>query len=357
MSGWRHQLPVYSPVSPVAVLAGLRAVISDGHPRRAERPVLELLRDRYQPKATLLTESGTAALTGALSGALGDRRGVAVAIPAFSCYDLATAAEGAGASVVLYDTDPHSLAPDLASVRAALGRGATVVVVAHLYGCPVDLVEVNRLAADAGAIVIEDAAQAAGRLRGALRKPRRGWPELVAITAQLILERPTLYALPAALPFLRLGQTIYREPRALRAPSALSYPVIAATWALAEREVAVRRRNAARLLVELGRHPGFDTIRTPLHTQPGYLRLPVLASPGVRRAAADAMAKRLGVAPGYPKALCDLEPLSARCLNRDAGFPGSRLLAARLCTLPTHSRLAAQDLTRLEHWIRAVGAL
>ncbi len=402
MSGWRHQLPVYSPVSPVAVLAGLRAVISDGHPRRAERPVLELLRDRYQPKATLLTESGTAALTGALSGALGDRRGVAVAIPAFSCYDLATAAEGAGASVVLYDTDPHSLAPDLASVRAALGRGATVVVVAHLYGCPVDLVEVNRLAAEAGAIVIEDAAQAAGatvhgrpaggqaslavlsfgrgkgltggsggallaydaagarvveRLRGALRKPRRGWPELVAITAQLILERPTLYALPAALPFLRLGQTIYREPRPLRAPSALSYPVIAATWALAEREVAVRRRNAARLLVELRRHPGFDTIRTPLHTQPGYLRLPVLASPGVRRAAADAMAKRLGVAPGYPKALCDLEPLSARCLNRDAGFPGSRLLAARLCTLPTHSRLAAQDLTRLEHWIRAVGAL
>src|SRR2546430_17514940 len=65
------------------------------------------------------------------------------------------------------------------------------------------------------------------------------------------------------------------------------------------------------------------------HTQPGYLRLPVLASPGVRRAAANAMAKRLGVAPGYPKALCDLEPLSARCLNRDAGFPGSRLLAAR----------------------------
>jgi dTDP-4-amino-4,6-dideoxygalactose transaminase len=119
--------------------------------------------------------------------------------------------------------------------------------------------------------------------------------------------------------------------------------------------VQVRRRNAERLLVELWRQPGFTTISTPGYARPGYLRLPVLASPGVRRAAADTAARHLGVMPGYPKALGDLERLARRCLNRNGAFAGSRQLAARLCTLPTHSRLGIQDVARLERWIRAVG--
>src|SRR5438128_1878022 len=111
------------------------------------------------------------------------------------------------------------------------------------------------------------------RVRGVLGQPRRGWPDLVAITAQWLLQRSHLYPLPAALPFLRLGETIYREPRPLRRPTRVSCPVVAATWTLAAREVDVRQRNAERLLVELRRQPGFETIRTPGHARPGYLRL------------------------------------------------------------------------------------
>ncbi len=400
MNVWRHQLPVYSPLSPTAVFDGVRARARSATPDHGVEPLITLLRERYSPQALLLTDSGTAALTAALLGILRIRPRAAVAMPAFSCYDVATAAEGAGVPVFLYDTDPHSLAPDLASVRATLRRGVAAIVVVHLYGCPVDLVEVNRLATETGAVVIEDAAQAAGatlddraagaqgslavlsfgrgkgltggsggallahddagaraleHARALLGEPRRGWSELLALTAQLLLVRPHLYALPAALPFLRLGQTIYREPRPLRAATAVSCSVVAATWTLAEREVEVRRRNAARLLVELRRQPGFETIRTPHHARPGYLRLPVLTSPAVRPSAAETAARRLGVMPGYPKLLCDLERFAPRCLNRDAAFPGSRLLAARLCTLPTHGRLGERDLTRLEQWIRAVG--
>ncbi len=401
---WRHQPPVYSPLSTPALLVGLRAAARNGPSSRDEARLVALLSKRYSPQDVLLTDSGTTALTAALIGVLGDRRGrrggAAVAIPAFSCYDLATAADGADVPVILYDTDPHTLGPDLASLQAALRRGAGAIVIVHLYGCPVDVAEVNRLAAETGTIVIEDAAQAAGatlndrpvgthgslavfsfgrgkgltgggggallahdaageraleRARGLLREPRRGWPELLAITAQLLLERPSLYAIPAALPFLRIGQTIYREPRPLRAPTHGSCPVVAATWTLAERELELRRRNAERLLVALQRQPGFETVRTPDRACPGYLRLPVLASPPVRRSAADTAARRLGVMPGYPNALCDLDRFAPRCLNRDAAFPGGRLLAARLCTLPTHGRLDARDLVRLEEWIRAVG--
>jgi dTDP-4-amino-4,6-dideoxygalactose transaminase len=376
------------------------AVARDGGPARAEERVAALLYERYGPRAVLLTESGTAALTVALVGLLGSRSGAAVAMPAYACYDLATAADGAGVPVVLYDVDPHTLAPDLAHLRAALRQGVAAIVVAHLYGYPVEVVEVNRLAAEAGAVVVEDAAQAAGgtlhnrpagsqsslavlsfgrgkgltggsggallahdevgeqileRARGMLGEARRGWPELVAISAQLLLERPNLYALPAALPFLRLGQTIYREPRPLRAPATASCAVVAATWTLADQDVEVRRRNAERLVIELRQQPGFETITTPSDARPGFLRLPVLASPGARRAAAATAARRLGILPGYPTALCDVERFRPRCLNRDGAFPGSRLLAARLCTLPTHGRLGVADLARLEQWIRAVG--
>jgi len=399
VSGWRHQLPVYSPLSAAALLLGARAAARGARRSSAQQRLIALLRARYALTSALLTDSGTTALTAAIIGILGDRPGFAVALPAFACYDLATAAVGANVPVLLYDIDPYTLAPDLASLRTALQHGAAAVVVVHLYGCPVDLGEVNRLAAQAGAVVIEDAAQAVGatvehrpagrqgsvavlsfgrgkgltggsggallandetgarvleRGRGLLGPPDGDWSEVAAIVAQWLLARASVYALPAGLPFLRLGETVYRDPRPLRAPTGTSCSVVAATWGLADREIEVRRRNAERLLDELRRQPGFETIRTPRHSQPGYLRLPVLASPAVRRAACDTAARRLGVMPGYPKVLCDLETFAPRCINRDAAFRGSRLLAARLCTLPTHSRLGARDLEELEEWIRTV---
>jgi len=401
VNSWRHQTPVHSPLSPAALLQGLRAALSrNGAHRHAAAQVEALLEERYAPRAVLLTESGTAALTAALVGLQRDHEAQVVAIPAYSCYDVATAVEGAGARALLYDIDPRTLGPDLVQVEAALRRGATAVVVAHLYGCPVDLTTVKRLAVAAGAVVIEDAAQGAGatmnarpvgthgslgvfsfgrgkgltggrggallafddrgaraleRVRGMLAEPRRGWTELGLISAQLLLERPALYGLPASLPFLHLGETIYREPRPLRTSATASCAIVAATWRLADREAEVRRANAERLLLELRQQPGFAVIETSPTARPGYLRLPVITSPHARRAATQAAARHLGVMPGYPQPLCDLQPVATRCLNRNDAFRGSRLLAERLCTFPTHGRLDAGDLAGLERWIREWG--
>ena len=218
-------------------------------------------------------------------------------------------------------------------MRAALRAGAAAIVVVHLYGCPVDLAEVNRLAARAGAVVIEDAAQATGtmlgerpagslgslgvlsfgrgkgltggsggalmahdetgaraleRVRGLLGPPRRGLSEIGAMLAQWSLSRANLYALPAALPFLHLGETVYRRPRPLRVPTASSCSVVAATWTAAERETEVRCRHAERLFHALRGRRGSRCIHTPRQARPGYLRLPVLASPSARRARGEA---------------------------------------------------------------------
>ncbi len=393
---WRRQLPVHSPVSWRALLAGARAAASDVAARRGGDALLSLLTEQYAPSGVVLTDSGTTALTAAIAGIVRDRPGAAVALPAFACYDVATAADGAGLPVLLYDVDPRTLAPDLDSVRTALRADTAAIVVAHFYGYPVDLTEVNRLAEESGALVIEDAAQAAGAMldtrpagtqaslsvlsfgrgkgwtgggggallafddsgtpvleatRGLLAAPRRGWGDLVALAAQSLLARPNLYAIPAALP-LGLGETVYRAPRPARRGAAATAAVMAASWPLAAAEVDVRRRNAARLLAALQQQAAFETISPLPRARPGYLRLPTLASPEIRGTTAAA---RLGVFPSYPRALCDLPGFTARCVNRRGAFPGARLLAARLSTLPTHSRLDDRDLARLEGWIRSAG--
>ena len=398
MSTWRHQVPVRSPLSAAALFAGARAAMGNGRSEAAVESLAGLLGDRYSPKAVLLTDSGTTALRAALVNTLGP--GVAVALPAFACYDLVTAANGAGVPVVLYDTDPHTLAPDLSSVRMALRRNLGAIVVVHYYGYPVDLTEVNALAADAGVAVIEDAAQAGGgtlhdrplgaqaslavlsfgrgkgmtgggggallahdetgagileRARAMLAAPERGWSSLAALAAQMVLERPQLYALPAALPFLHLGETVYRAPHTPRGASPASCAVVAATWAMADQEVETRRSNAARLLAVVcgvaakGRR--FEPMRPAEAARPGYLRLPLLASPEARRAATGRAAGRLGISPSYPKVLNEVEQLAAQCVNCDGVFPGARTLTTRLLTLPTHGRLGSADLARLEDWL------
>src|SRR5688572_8610754 len=154
----RFQLPAYSPVSPRAILSAYLAPAAD-----STSQLEQLLLDRFDARAAVLCGSGTQALQLALAAA--QRRlgpSASVALPAFTCYDVATAAIGGKHQVLLYDVDPASLSPDLASLRSALSLGARIVVAAPLYGIPVDWQAITRLADEFGALIIEDAAQGQG---------------------------------------------------------------------------------------------------------------------------------------------------------------------------------------------------
>jgi dTDP-4-amino-4,6-dideoxygalactose transaminase len=342
----------------------------------------------------LLTDSGTSALTLAIRGCLAVRPGAAVALPAYGCYDLATAADGALAPVVLYDLVPETLAPDPASLGRALQRGVGAVVLVHHYGVPADPDPVRAAAEQAGARLIEDAAQGAGAsLRGRAlgsfgdiavlsfgrgkgstsgrggallvrgtagasvmsragamaAAPLRGLKELVQLKAQWLVGRPSLYALPAALPFLKLGETIYHAPSPVRAMSDVAARTLAVTLALGKREAAVRRAHASRLMERCG--AGLTAVRVPTGAEPGYLRLPLLAAPAARAAAESAEARAQGIMPGYRRALCALEGFAERVLNRAEEFPGARVLEKSLVTLPVHGLLSERALAAIQSWV------
>ena len=164
----RYLPPVYSPLSLPAVFAG---PFRTGRTARARAHI----QHDYAPQDLLLTDSGTSALRLALEAiaAKRDEPSSVVAMPAYCCFDIATAADGAGAKVVLYDLDPATLSPDPDSLQRALALRPAVVVVAHLYGLSADLDLVATAARGIGAVVVEDAAQGAGGVSAAGRSGRR----------------------------------------------------------------------------------------------------------------------------------------------------------------------------------------
>jgi dTDP-4-amino-4,6-dideoxygalactose transaminase len=378
----RHQLAVYSPISIAAPLRGAAAALRIApDPRPA---LIELLRREYDASGVLLTGSGTQALQVAIEAAVKRVGGgdAIVALPAFSCFDVASAAIGAGVSTALYDLDPETLSPDLESLERVLSAGARVAVIAPLYGMPVDWGALEGLANRHGTILIEDAAQGHGAawrrkalgtigeistlsfgrgkgwtggaggavlVRGAssfdssaLRDVAAGREAntIVGLLAQWTLGRPAVYGIPHSIPALGLGETTFHPPVA---PTTVPRSAAAAVLGAIEssRSEAAKRRENAQWFLE--RIPGEERVRTvrPISdATPGYLRLPIRVRGGIGGFDDSARAMALGVAQSYPRSLAELAP---KRVGAERSWPGADELARDIVTLPTHSRLIAVE--------------
>jgi dTDP-4-amino-4,6-dideoxygalactose transaminase len=394
----RHQLAVYSPIPLGALSAAASASLA--FKSGAIEELAGLVTREYAADGIALCGSGTQALQAALGVARGEMgSGALVALPAFSCFDVASAAIGAGARVVLYDLDPTSLSPNVESLETALVAGARIVVVAPLYGVPVDWQAIQRLALPYGALVVEDAAQGHGAsFRG---KPLgsfgdvstlsfgrgKGWTggsggavmvrrmsrsvlpslapaprfdlrTLIQLDAQFALGRPSVYGIPRSLPGLSLGETVYHPPRTPTAMSRAAAGAALATHARSLAEADRRRAAAEWLSEELGANRSFQRITSAAGAgaSPGYLRFPVLARRGLAGFADRLAAERLGIAPTYPRRLDELPELAPWIVNASAAFPGASRLVEELVTFPSHSLTSAEDRNVLSHLIRGYAA-
>jgi dTDP-4-amino-4,6-dideoxygalactose transaminase len=373
LNPFHHQLPVYSPVTFGSILAGFRGAIGLGSPRAGLR---SLLLSEYDGRDIALADSGTSALRIAIEGSIQNTGSRIVALPAFSCFDVATAAVGAGASIILYDIRPENLGPDFNSLRSALAAGARTVVVAHLYGVPADLDRSMELCTEFDAILIEDAAQAAaghwrgrplgthgslgvlsfgrgkGRtgggggaliandergerilacMNGQLSDRRSGLLELVKLAAQWCFGRPSLYGLPAALPCLGLGETLYKEPWIPQPMSDAAAAALLANWKESKVEEGRRTRWKPPNEIAWGQARFLEDV--PEEGSPGWLRFPLMVE---QRDALDrSLRRRCGLAHGYPTSLDEL-PAVAEVLLHGQHQAGATFLARSLITLPTH---------------------
>lgn len=373
--------PVYSPVVPSSLLTAAL-----GFPDT--RVTLERwLLETFHAQHAVLTDSGTSALVLALRLSYNRRP---VAMPGYACIDIIAAAERAGVAVVLYDTDAATLSPDIASLRQVLEAGARTIVVTPLFGYPVDIAAVSALASEFGATVLEDAAQGAGAelngsrvgeggdltvvsfgrgkgstggSGGALLARRRDLVDalrehgarlqtsharafdVVALAAQWLLARPWLYALPAAIPSLQLGQMVYHPAREPARLPAMNARILSSAMKRDPHEVSLRRARAAHLSEAADRGRRLQPIAPIPGATPGYLRL-AGRSPG---RAQDIPV--MGIVRPYPITLAEHDVTRRVLLRPPGSLSGAVDLRDRLLTVPTHSRLAMRDVERIARWL------
>ena len=386
--GLRRQLPVYSPVRLRSLLAGASGALGIGDPVRA---LGARLTEHFGTPDQLIVDSGTSALRLAIEGAFKAHGGDTVALPAYCCYDVATAAVGAGARIRLYDIDPVTLGPDWDSLDGALTAGVAAVVVVHLYGVPVDMIRIESMATASRAIVIEDAAQGIGgsiggrplgsvgslgilsfgrgkgltgggggallandevgrailvTIRGRIAAGHPGWSGLLRLAAQWLFGRPSVYGLPASMSLLGLGETHYKDPWEPRGIARGHAAALLANWEASMAEAEMRKRNAAEISRWIGgSDPKPATVRPGVKRVHGaVLRLPVLLDIEALSSSVMDSLTRLGVVEGYPATLDSIPDVLAS-LAADATRSGANRLARDLMTVPVHSR-SGPDQTR-----------
>ncbi len=252
--------PAAAPIPLNNVLRTLPACFcSDTEDRRFEEEIKQEFGQRY----CVLVSSGKAALVLILKALKKLYPGRdEVLIPAFTCFSVPAAIKRAGLKIRLCDTGTGSLDLDKKQLREIIEKDKKdnkiiCVLVTHLFGCPADFSGIKEIVG-AQIPLVEDAAQAMGQeiddkklgtlgdvgffslgrgkalstIEGGVIVARREeiGSELVRLLRKLdkctvsdkiifagksifttLLQQPLLFWLPKALPFLKLGETIYEE--------------------------------------------------------------------------------------------------------------------------------------------------
>lgn len=380
---WTRLAPGGSAIPLRTIAAAARA-----GPEAAAPALRRALAARFPDHEATLHASGRDALRAGLAALAGRSGRDEVVLPAYACYSIPAAAVRAGLKVRLVDTDARGWISPEALAKTPLDRAAAVVVT-NLFGVPEPVEPIAALVADAGAEIVDDAAQAFGAraregpvgARGALGLLSfgRGKP-LSALGGGALLRRTTAPAIagveeiepqaasgigaviralaydvaraPAVLgplariPALGIGTTVYdpdfssgaiaREALAL---AAASMPALDA----ANSDRAQRAGDLARVLRATTR---FE----PLVPRPGeqaiHPRLGLVAPSGTARDRALARLAADGATAMYPATLDAVDGLSAH-LRPGPAHPGARDFCARLLTLPTHAGMTARRIDRI----------
>lgn len=322
-----------------------------------------------------------------------------VLLPAYTCPSLVKVITDAGLQPHLIDIATRDFRFCRDQVAAALSKRTLAVVVVHPWGIPQAVEPVLELAHAAGAVVIEDAAQALGARLGGQPVGTRGdfglfslgpgkplptggggfvtvrhpnSPQAAALAeAWEKLAQPSVVG--SAVSLLRLAlfglvlhpvgwwaATKINLHKVGEQRSAWSYRLAGLTDAQSgvgarllrrlDQINARRRRNAERIVAELSDVAFVQLPCVADRAEPIYLRLPLLVDSEARRERlfGRLWAAGIGVGRMYEQTLAGYFPELAV-----KPFPGADALATRLLTLPTHHHLTQSDISTISRIFKA----
>ncbi len=355
-----------------------------------------LLQAVFSPYQPHYFASGTAALAAAISVAI-RLKGVdhpEVILPAYGCPDLVSATVFAGAKPVLVDLVPERPWMDLEQLAGKISAPTVAIVATNLFGISEQMDQLRPIAERAGAVLIEDSAQAfpgakevsiwAGDMvvlsfgRGKPVSLLGGGAVLCREAAQgdLLSETgvpphpgarqralfwietalynrllaPRCYWLPQGLLFLHLGETRYHPLSDIDAMDPVRRAMLAANVAAYRDDGVEPQKALAKMVGELDCAAG-EVIDLPRVCQVSpdrrLLRYPLLIEAVLRDRLYRAL-RRYGLGPStmYPAALPGIPGLET-VLAGHGPFPMAEAFAARILTLPTHQRVGREDIARM----------
>jgi len=333
-------------------------------------------------KHVFLFSSGKAALTILLKAlkALAPERDEVI-IPAYTCYSVPAAVMKAGLKVALCDIDPRSFDFDYRLLPGVMNEKTLCVLPTHLFGIPADVERAAAISKERSIYVVEDAAQAMGaelqgkklgtngdaglfslgrgknitagsggiivtdheRIAEAMRKeyaqllfPGIG-RNVLSIIEQLIMKifiQPSLYWIPAGMPSLHLGQTLFPREYAITRLSGVKAGFLRG-WPKRLIDANETREKAGSFY---SRELSGKTVH---QAGPAYLRFPLMLSDRSERDQAYAQLRRYGASLMYPFSINEVPEI--RDQFSDCACPAAKRTAERLIALPTHHLLAGGD--------------
>jgi len=352
----------------------------------------EEIRKEFKQRYCLLVSSGKAAfvlILRALQKLYPGRD--EVLIPAFTCYSVPAAIKKAGLKIKLCDTGVRSLDLDKKQLRKIIETNKKenkilCVLVTHLFGCPADFYGIKEIVGDRIPIV-EDATQAMGeeiankkigtlvdigffsfgrgkalstvegggivtnredlgeeisRLVGAIGiYGISGKVELALKTILItLLQRPPLFWIPKALPFLKLGETIYDEEFQILKMSSF------------QKKLALHWRERLQSHQEIRRekcHFWKETVPYNLvqvcsgEKLSSLIRFPLLAMSASERAEICSKSEKsgCGIMPMYPTPINEIPQIVWEFEGQL--YPNAKRLADCLMTLPVHEFVNESD--------------
>jgi len=351
--------------------------------KAAEVKLERELREYFRVENVFLVSSGKAALLLILSSLKRLSGKKKVIIPAYTCFSVPSAVRLAGLDIVLCDVKPETLDFDYSRLDALLDEETLCVIPTHLFGIPSDIEKIRTLCIDRGIWVVEDAAQAMGGKDGekllgligdvgffslgrgknitcgsggiivtdsdiianaiekeyALLQDYRLAEVIKEFVKSVILSifiHPSLYWLPAGLPFLKLGETVFYKDFPVKKLSGMHAGLMWNFQKRLESSNDIRKINSAWFKNKL-RSPQVHGASLP------FLRLPLaVRNREIRdRIAALSQEKGLGISRMYPTPVNEIAEIRDHFVGMV--FPVAHKIAECLLTLPTHHLLSKKD--------------
>lgn len=376
--------PAAAPIGFQDLLSGLRGCLEPGVADRRERE----FRDYFGTEHVFFLSSGKAALYLILSALKGPANRRKVIIPAYTCFSVPSAIRKAGLEIVPCDILPETLDFDPAQLERLCDHDTLCVVPTHLFGIPVDVSKVREIAGKEGAYVVEDAAQAMGASLGGKKLGTIGdvgffsfgrgknvtcgsggmivtsspsiagrirtlydslTLEPIGESAKTFLElcfmglflSPSLYWFPRGLPFLKLGETEYREDFPVSRIGRLKAGLLKNWQGRLDRSNEARKAATRRYIDTLGLKKGLGiySIESPCLRFPVFLR-----DPRGKETACESFG-HLGISPMYPSTVSRIREI--RHHFGGSAYPSAEKIVRTLVTLPTHPLASVSARSRL----------